>query len=476
MATKTTFLQLVLPANNEFFNTWDQVVNENFVKVEDKINSHDSEIIASRFSLSSMDVFLAVSHNPDGTLKATGETVSARNSRIYGHKDSEGVYSLEKRVRLNDFENFYARRGQADIKDSLAIKKESMILDGAKSGLGQPTWLGYTAAKARIDGSGTQIDMLIDGQYSRIRALEEVTISGAAATYFLYAEYSSSGAIVVDGDSTTSPPASATGVTGSDINSDVRIFSDPAVDFTTYDVKAGDVLRILGNTAVSGDYIIEEVAAESNNNYLRIIGIFASSLGSLDYVIIDSYKPTLGFAAAETPVAGRMYIGEADFDGIAVTAVRPRQFKRTFVGDWRAVDVSGGSPTFEEIWSHYLGTADIDVVIQVSQANDGSLPVEQLSLSEHSDPVLDVNNGTLGITNTLSLTPGDQTLGGGVAISGSVSGAFSTPGKQTRSARMKHTRNLIYVKNIFSALFYTDYDGTVKQTGYIRVIVQKKEG
>ena len=480
MATTTTFLGLVLPANNEFFNTWDTVVNENFVKVEAKIKENNDEIIASRFSLPSLNEFLAVSHNTDGTLKATGETVNARNSRVYGHRDANGLFTLEQRIRLNDFENFYARRGAASIRDGLALKAENLILNGAKTALGQPSWLGFTGANARLDGSATQIDMLVNGNYQRIRALEEITLSGAAATYFLYAEYSAEGEVKVDGDSTTSPPATPSGTTGNDVNSEIRIFADATVDFTTFDVKAGDILRILGNNSVAGDYVIEPVAAESNYNYLLIKGVFPASQAALDYVVLDSYKPTLGFAADDTPAAGRLYLGEADFDGGSITAIRPRQFKNLFVGDWRPVDLSGVATDFEEVWNHFLGDDVLDITVQVSVgdgsggAPNGALPVEHLSLAEYEEASYSLSN-TLGVNNTLSLSVGDQTFSGDVTLSGTVTLNKDTDGKMVRSVRAKHTKNQITVKNVVSDVFYTDFDSNVIQTGFVRVIVSRKD-
>ena len=395
MTTKTTFLQLVLPANNEFFNTWHTVVNENNIKIESKIEEHDTEIIAARFSKPTLNEFLEVAHNNDGSLMVTEEAAAARSSRVYGHADASGNYSLEKRLRFSDFELFYGRLGLPDLRAGMAIKKEKEILNGTKTVLGQPAWLGFTSANARLDGSATALEMLVSGNYQKLRKLEEITVSGPAATYYLYADYSASGAIVVDGDSTVAPPVSASGITGNDLASERRVFADSSVDFTTFDVAQGDTLRILGNTAVSGDYVIETVGYNSNPNQLRVIGLFVSSLASLDYVIIDAFKPTLGFDAAKTPADDRLFIGEADFDGSVITAVRPLQFGDVFLGDWRPVDVSGGSTSFEEIWNHYLGDDTLQVTIQVSQANDGTQAIEELSLNE---------NTGIGVTSNVNST------------------------------------------------------------------------
>jgi len=231
MAIRTTYLNLILPANNEFFNSWDTVVNDNFTRVENKIEEIEDEIIASRGTQANLQTFLAVGHEPDGGLKPTLEVGESRASRVYGYKDADGLFQLDKRLNFVDFEIFYAKANKASIRDRLSLEKEKYILDGAKSGLGLPTWLGFTDDKAIIDGSTIPLEVLTDGQYQRVRTLEEVVISGAAGTYVLYAEYNAGGAIIVDGDSTTAPPVNPTGSTGLDINNERIVFADSATNF-----------------------------------------------------------------------------------------------------------------------------------------------------------------------------------------------------------------------------------------------------
>jgi hypothetical protein len=464
MAIRTNFLNLILPANNEFFNTWDKVVNENFQKVENKIQDLDDEIIASRGSQPNLQTFLAVGHEQDGNLKPTVEVGESRASRVYGYKDVDGFFQLDQRLNFSDFETFFARASRSNLRDRLALRGEKIIIEGSKSGLGLPTWLGFTDDKAIIDGSVTALEMLVSGHYQRVRTLEEVVISGAAGTYVLYADYNPAGTIIVDGDSSAPPPANPTGATGVDINNERIVFADSATNFTTFDVRAGDLLRILGNVSVKGDYPIAEVAYDGNPNWLRIIGLFRQSLSALNYVTIDPFKPTIGFVplAAATPQTNRLYIGEVDFDGGSVTAVRPRHFRDYFVGEWRAIDVSGGNPNFEEIWNHRLGSTALKVTIQASLSNDGSTPVEELSLSEYTE-------SELNFANTLSFNPGttDATLTGSVT-------STLDPGAKKRSVKARHTRNQIFVKNAVPSVFFSDYDGSPQQIGFIRVILERK--
>lgn len=463
MATETSFLKLVLPANNEFYNSWDVVLNANFVAIDAKMKAHDDEIINARFTKTSIAEFLAVSHNTDGTLKPTDEVSLSRSSKVYGFMDAGGNFVLEDRLELSDFEIFYSRRGRSNILAGLSVYDQNEIINGPKDGLGKPSWLGFSGDKVRPDGSGSQIEMLINGFYQRIDDLEEVTILGGGGTYFLYADYEENGTIVHDGDSSSPPPANPNGVTGSDINGNRTIFSDNTVDFTATKVKPGYILRILGNTLVSGDYVISGVAVESNNSYLQVIGLFKGSLSGLNYVIIDPFKPTLGFESSEVSINGRLFIAEVDFDGAAVTAVRARHYKKTFIGDWRPVDVSGGSPNYEETWNHNFGNTNLAVTIQVSQANDGSAPIENLSLAENTDAVWSIDN-------TLNFDAGTSDA----ELTGTVSINKDSDGYGARTARMQHTRNAVSVKNVAAGTFYRDYSNVTRQTGFIRVIVEKK--
>jgi hypothetical protein len=229
---------------------------------------------------------------------------------------------------------------------------------------------------------------------------------------------------------------------------------------------------------------------------LLITGLFPqSSISNIDYEIIDPLGVALGFSDTEVATAGRGFLVEADFDGTAVTAVRARHFGDTFVGEWRAIDVSSVG-TFEESWTHKLGTDKIDVTVQVSQANDGTLPIEEISLATLTNTLgVTAAIGTLApnVVNTLaytpsngtlSLTPGTQALTG--AVAGSLSGgvAVTLTGSPTASltgsinvagsVKMKATRNQVWVKNVVSGVFYRDYDNVPRQTGYIRVLISKK--
>ena len=478
MADSTAFLNLVLPGNGEFVDSWEIPVNNNMTAIDTWANSTNTEIVNARFTKSSLQEFLAVSHNNDGTLIASQEVVAARGSSVYGEEDAgANDFDLNDRLEKGDLDVWKAWEGSDSLRAALAARAvlgPSLISDGSKDSNGFPTWLGFTADKARVDGATQQIDLLIDGFRSRIRVLEEITISGVAGTYFLYADFQATGVERVDGDSTTPPPATPVGTTSNDGSGKPRIFSDNSKDFTALDVQPGDQLTLIdGNDA--GSYIIEEIAPDSNTDQVKIVGIFPNGgLSSINYTIRDPMAVALGFAATETAAAGRLFIGEADWDGAAVTAVRPRHFLDSYVGDWRAIDVSG-SPDFTEEWNHYLGSTAISISIQVSQANDNSAAIEEMSVSELDNTLaLSVGNGTLAY-NQGTFNPGssDASYTDGT-LSGDVTGSLSGDVLPQRSVKYKWTRNTITVKNAVSGKFYKDFDNNVRQTGFIRVVVRRR--
>lgn len=504
MANKTSFLELLLPGFREYRDSWWEPLNDNFTALDGAVEGLSTALTDAQQSAPDLLSYLQVGHNSDGTLKATPEVVAARNAFLYGHRDpdTDDLFALATRLRQADSETWLARSGAASLLDMLAFRERggNMVLTGTANANGYPTWMGYTGANVAIDGSVTNIWLLIDGKLSRIRTNKTVTMSGGAGVKYIYATYSATGTVTVDGDSSTAPPATANGTTSSDTVPEPRVFTDVTQDFTTEDVQVGDVLALLTGFD-AGQYLIAEVPYNATPTQLRIKGVLpVGGISSIDYNIIDPLGVTLGFDTAETPVAGKIYLGEADWDGVAVTAVRPRHFKDTFISEWRAVDVSGGSPLFTEVFQHALGSDVLDVSVQVSQANNGSAAVEELSLSQLLSTLsftpsngtlavgigtLATDAGTLGVS-AVGLTAGDQTvnnqpditgdpaLTGVPAISGTVGGSIAGAVAMSRSVAAQWTKNLLSVKNVHSGVFYKDFSDVVRQSGYIRVVVRKR--
>lgn len=477
MATQTSFLKLVLPLNGEYRDVWDGPINDNFTKIDTWADAIEQELVGSRFGESTLQDFLAISHNIDGTLKPTDEVVKARSSIAYGDEFSPGNdFELGDRINEGDKEVLTAREGYPTIRDGLAARALSVnqVVRGSANVNGYPSWLGFTGPNAQVDGSVDPLWLMIDGYLCRVRTLKQVTISGGSGTKYLYAQFDADGEIVVDGDSSSAPPASANGTTGTD-TSKIRLFQDLTVDFSSENVQAGDLLEIVGG-ANDGKYQIDEVAPGSNNNRLKIKGVFpGGTLSSLDYNVIDPVGVSLGFDAVQVPATGKFYIAEIDYDGAAITAVRPIHFKDTFVGEWRSVDVSSGPGTFEEIWNHNLLDDALDISVQVSQANDGSLPIEELSLSSLTSTLgVSINNGLIFSAGTFDPGTSDASYSPLPSLTGSITGSTTGAVNPDRSVRMQWTKTQVYVKNLIATKFYVDYTNAARQSGFLRVVIRKR--
>lgn len=477
MATQTPFLKLIKPLNNEYIDTWDQPNNANWEAIDTWSAGISSEITAARFGKPNLAAFLAVSINNDGTLKPTPEVANARNSFLYGDETpATDSFTLSQRLNKGDTEFHQAMEGYPTLRTKLAETSilKSAVISGSKDVNGYPTWMGFTGAVVNIDGVLNEILLNIDGFHARIRTLKQVDLTGeASGNKYIFATYNPDGTIIVDGDSTVAPPASANGICGSD-GSKIRIFQDSTVDFTAAGVKVGDILEIIGTNANVGKYLIKEVAPLANVNQIKIYGIFpGGALAGINYTVSNPWDPTLDFDTVKAVTPGKLYLGTAVFDGLSVTSFLPLHFKDYFVGEWRPIDV-GASPTFEEIWNHNLFSDVLEVEVQVSQNNTGVGPIEMLSTA-----IIGHNLG-ISVNSTLAFTQGTFNPGTGDAthgvdaLTGGVTASLTGDTYTTRSALVKWDNNKVYVKNPISSRFYTDYSSVTRSTGYIRVIVKKR--
>lgn len=521
MANYSDFLNLVLPGFMEYRDSWWEPVNDNFTQLDSWAQDIDQEITEARFTKASLKDFLAVAHTQYGQLLPTPEVITARRSPVYGFQTPapETDFELGPRIDQGDWEVFYAREGKASLRELSAFRfpaPKNQILTGTMNVNGYPTWMGSSGAIVRVDGSVTPIWMTIDGALGRIRTLREVTISGGVGDKYVYAEIlpdDDIGKIVLDGDSTTPPPAAANGTTSLDTNDNHVFFNDATItDFSALDIEAGDILTLLDSTEV-GDYIIKEVTPDGVLTQLLITGVFPGSaaVSGINYLISDPLRVNLTFSDSEPTSPSQLCLGQVYWDGAAVSDIRTRHFRDSFVSEWVEVQIDGtnggpnlGTPIpnyYEALFAHKLGTDRLEVEVQVSQANDGTLPIERLAMTSLSSTL------NVSITNGLSVTPSGSiiytppTHGTDVFVPGTsdasfVSGGLLTPGSITDSktwgltgsvtgnltgavvidnaVRTKWDKNYIWIKNVVSGQFYKDYDGNVWQTGYLRVIVRKR--
>lgn len=474
MADSTSFLGLVLPGKGEYRDLWWEPLNDNFSDLDTWANGINNEIVEARQSTGSLKAFLEVGHDVNGNLKPTQEVAAAQSSSVYGFTAES---DLGSRLKESDLEIWRAREGYPALRDSLAMRMSpaTMIISGTKSTPGYPTWMGHTGAKAEADGSVTPLMLSIDGKICRIRTQKELTLSGGSGVKYVYAAFQAAGVLTVDGDS-------GDGTTMMDGDLNATLFSDTTRDFSSLDVKAGDILTILGLTKNAGQYIIQEIAPGGVTSRLKIIGKFSLVNANLSYTIHDPLAVTLGFDTTEVPATGKIYIGEADYDGVnTVTAVRPRHFKDTFVGEWRAVDATAGGGVIEQIYNHALGSDILDISVQASQANDGTGTVVELMAGSLTSTLgFTPGNGTLAVNITDGVTwnagTSDATHTGTVtgSLTGTVGGALSGSVNLDNAVLLQWNKNQVWVKNAVVNKFYRDYSGAVKTGGFLRVIVRKR--
>lgn len=494
MASSTTTLGMILPGFGEYVSSWWEPINDNFTKVDDSVTAILTTLQDAAAGSTSLADRLTVALEDNGTLKDVPAVLEAQNTFLYGFiVTGTTAYTLKQQMDNLGTELWNAREGASTVKDAFAAREfafPNQLVSGLANGNGYPTYAGFTGANVRIDGSTTPLKLMIGGYMGQVRTLKSQVLSGAAGTYFVYATRQATGVVVVDGS------VSVAGITSNDVNAQPCLFTDTSVDFTLQDVRAGDYLTLLNSSDI-GSFRIKTVAPGGNANQLQIIGNFpVGGQSGINYTVSDrqavSFSAVLSSGSAP---ANSIVIAEADFDGVAVTAVRPRAYKNDFVGEWRAVTVAGPSLLAEQIYTHYLGTDKLDVAVQISQANDGSAPVEEMDLGQLSSTL------AVSITNTMALalaalgtlTPSTGTLAGAPAnslahalatggtpspnpesLSGSVTAALTGAMVASRGVALKWDRNSAYVKGLVSGVLYTDYTGTVRTTGYLRVVARRR--
>lgn len=534
MANKTSYLDLILPGFGEYRDSWWDPLNDNFTTVDGAIESVTEEVRAARSGESSLYDFLSIGHNmSDGTLNPTQEMIDARNSPIYGFQNDDMLsWELAARLKKIDWEIWNARASQEDLRASLALRTPfptTSILSGTKDSNGYPTWMNVVGNNVVIDGSITNIMLSIDGNLARIRTQETLPITGGDGIKYLYAQYLpdfDAGKVVVDGEAIS--PDTPDGATSLDLNSKKTLFNDITQNFwdmtLNSELMPGDILDVI-DTTDAGKYLVKEIIESSTpgtSTQFSIIGLFPGPAGiaSINYKIYDPLKVSLGFDTSEVPAAGKIYLGEVYMSGGSLTdfpsetgvKIKIRHFKDTFVGEWRSVDISGtnGTPNlgtsvpgiYETKYAHNLGSDILDIIVQASSANDGSQPVEELCVGaiDASTLGVSINSSGLGLSknSTLSFSSathgtdafdpgsGDASFAQGAFSGGALSGTIdysltgSVTGSMTGSVYMengikvKWNKNYIWIKNAVTGKFYKDYSGSVKQTGYIRVVVRKR--
>lgn len=506
MATKTPILGLVLPAFEEFQDTWWQPINGNFSVIDSSLGGTQEEIQAARGSAANLNDRLSVNMNPDGSWIASPEMVDARDSSIYGDVNPLGnENSLDDRIEYVDREVFTARQELPALRDTLANYSNTGVGNCIVSA---PTgYLSFTGAQVKVDGSITNVVANINGYRQVVRNLKSTTISGAAGTYFITLNRNASGETYLDRTGTGQNTGS---ISVYSVTSKLQQFVDITQNFITLGVKPGDLLNITSvSSPNTNTYVVSSVIDPTT---LIIIGLFFTAQTSLNYNMVNPIAPSVGFTATAPSkrfqvASGLIYIGRAVFDGTNITSV----FSYQVVGKFEqffSITLTGGN--FEQTISHQLGYVPTHLEVYGSQTNDYSSTLDPLSVTgsgaTSSSTLVPVGQQLAtfvsGTTWQLAASPmsasstsidvdgvpaiGNWTLSANQIIfnttppisTAKVTASYytsttTTAANLTRSVLVDVTDTTIRVKNSANGIFYQDYSGVSHTTGYLLVRAER---
>lgn len=432
MATKTSNLNLILPANGEYFNIWNQPMNNNLTLIDTAVGDLQSEVVAARGSTGSLNDRLDAGLNADGTPLASTEIVAARSSSIYGALNGVVPYLLNDRMEQGDREAFTARGSLTALADALAFvgdqSPNNTVISAATN------YLTYTGAVVSLNGSVTPLVANINGYRQAVRTIKTTTVSGGAGTYYISLTRAAGGTQYL-------VAADTQGAVGTyAANGLLSMLTDSTRNFVTLGVQPGDVLNITGpggNPNINQYVVLATHTQDGVNltvNQIAVIGQFASASSGLNYTINDPVAPTLGFtgtphAKSFTRVANKIYVGRCVFDGTNVTSISIYANLGSYAG-FTSVTLSSGD--YNVAIPHNLGYFPRRIQIFGTQASDFSAVLDLLSSAD---------------------------LTGG--------------GSLERSVIAKTDDMTITIKDPTNGIFYKDFGGTSRTTGYLYVVVER---
>lgn len=460
MASKTSFLSLIKANNGEYKDSWDTILNQNFDLLDEAIETNTVETEEARGTTSSLSERLSVSLNPDGSLKPSEEVDLARNSPVYGD-DFGGVdYSLKGRIDKADWELFYAREGNSSLLDSLAYRLQDRnypdcVIEGPKTPTATPNFLSSSGSEFLLNGDPTPVEFNIAGRIMKLYDDISIPVTGANGTKYLVAKKPATPFISLDKSVAEQGVCSANALN----NNKIQIFQDITTNFTATRIRPGMILKIL-NTQNAGEYVIAQVAFDSNVNKLRIIGNFVQSIGSVNYQILDPLRPEFSIETTYTPTNGWCYVGEGEYNGGSLISDLTYAFKNQYESTFESIDVSSVA-TFQKTFNHNLGF--VPRFIKVFACQDENSYWEELSVSDVA------NDLTISTNNTVSFNPGTSDA----TYAGTITSTLNGTVFPARSVAYQVSKTQIVVKNIRDNHFYKDFSGTMRTIGKIKVVCRK---
>jgi hypothetical protein len=486
MASKTPNIQLIKPAAGEYFNRWNEPVNQNWDILDEEVGSLKEEVIDARGTESTLADRLNNGLELDGQIKLTSELSDLRSSTIYGSDDGTADYTIDQRIEKSEVEVWYARQQAAQLIDAMAWNGDESAHNAVLSAASN--YITYAGAVVTVNGAVTPVEANISGYRQVIRTNKTTTISGASGTRYLYLERSSAGEVIY-----TIPSATGTVSTYSP-TSKLCKFASSTGNFVTAGVKPGDILKITGPVSNPnvGDYVVLATSVEDptnlNPNEVRIVGEFFTSSTGVDAQVVNTISPTLGVTSTAhskkfSKISNRIYIGRCVFDGTNVTSVT------IYASKGQYDEFISVTADFAQTVAHNLGYIPSKIELYGSQANDFSQPLEVLSVAEMSSGGATLTSGSVSTTPaTVTFNPGNTVLSSGSQTLTYVAPTLSytdmvvtytapaityTSPVLKRSVVVRFTDTTLEVKNATLGLFYRDYGGADRTSGYLRIVCER---
>lgn len=353
MATKTNFLDLVLPELNEFVNSWNGPVNQNMESIDDFCSdlyeslagsSSTSTWASLRGSLGSLADRLDVSINADGTLDLSGspDLLAIGTSAYEGQFDSptdrvddtdRRIYSANQPVAGSRFAPIPLAgpsQGMAGLDDGIALRSSDRWVSGLVAG-GATPFLSTPggAGKVQLNASLSPAVFNVDGYAFRIREdiVFDFNLLSPTNLYYvwLYVERVEANYNTASFRYGPTPAAKdlrilQSGTTGSTSGSTFQATGSLFNTATLGKVKPGDVLVIDGTNDAAGEYVIDALDGTFPDTKLTIKGTFKADLSGLTWHVQDNWHPNIGAVVTDASsytqpptVDGRVYIGRVRY-------------------------------------------------------------------------------------------------------------------------------------------------------------------
>lgn len=421
MATFTDFLNLTLPEYQEFVNSWNAPVNQNFETIDDYIQDIHAALVGTgssaiwanlRGSLANLEARLAVSIELDGTLdiSSSPSILDLATSAVEGPSTSPS-----DRFNEADFRAFDARQPfvgsrfvpipfagpsaafpPEDLDPGVAIRSADFGVKtatpissphvpwspGLVTGGGSPLILGNGIGRVRFNVGAEPAVFNIDGYVFRIREIvdfdyDDVLAPGVNVYVWIYvsraeADYGSAnfkydgpgGAGYAIKDLRKLQQGTATGSTSGDLFVATGSFFNTAA---LGKVKEGDTLVVTTGAGI-GSYVIDQLEPGFLDTKLRIRGTFKGASSGVDWHILDTSHPNIGAVITTTDqtvlppaVPGRVYIARVRHQtGGNPDNIIPFNAGGVCDSGWSAVDAAVDFPF---IVTHNLGATPTDVQV-----------------------------------------------------------------------------------------------------------------